>query len=113
MKRARTDTSKENRRNLILSCAEKIITKEGLAGLSLKKVAAKSKLAIGTIYLYFEKKEDLIAQLTLKSREFLLDRFENSIQTEGNALLQLTKLLEAYYSFYIEFPHYNELVSFF
>jgi AcrR family transcriptional regulator len=113
MKRARTETSKEDRRNFILSCAEEIIKIEGLAGLSLQNVAKKSKLAIGTIYLYFSKKEDIIAQLTLISRQFLLHSFEQSIEKEENAILQITKLLETYYQFYKSHPHYNELVSFF
>jgi AcrR family transcriptional regulator len=113
MKRARTQTSKEDRRNFILSSAEEIIKNEGLAGLSLHNVAKKSKLAIGTIYLYFAKKEDIIAQLTLISRQFLLHSFDQSIQKEKNAILQITKILEAYYQFYKSHPHYNELVSFF
>lgn len=113
MKRARTEVSKENRKNFILACAEEIIINEGLAGLNLQQVAKKSKLAIGTIYLYFEKKEDLIAQLTLKSRQFLLDVFEQSTKGEQNAIAQISKLLDAYYNFYKTHPHYNELVSFF
>ncbi|MCU0374846.1 MAG: TetR/AcrR family transcriptional regulator [Chitinophagaceae bacterium] len=113
MKRARTDVSKESRRNFILDCAEEIIKNEGLAGLNLQQVAKKSKLAIGTIYLYFEKKEDLIAQLTLKSRQFLVDVFEKSTKNEPNAITKISKLLEAYYHFYKSQPHYNELVSFF
>lgn len=113
MQRARTELSKASRKKDILDCAEAIISKEGLSGLSLKAVAKKANLAIGTIYLYFEKKEDLIAALTLKSRHFLLEQFKQRIQNEANALLQLTQLLTAYFDFYKSHPHYNELVSFF
>jgi AcrR family transcriptional regulator len=113
MQRARTERSKASRKNDILDGAEAIISTEGLSGLSLKAVAKKANLAIGTIYLYFEKKEDLIAALTLKSRRFLLEKFSQSIQSEENALRQLTQLLTAYFDFYISHPHYNELVSFF
>lgn len=113
MKRARTSLSKENRKQFILDCAERIIIEEGLSGLNLQNVSKKSNLAIGTIYLYFSKKEDLIAQLTLKSRQILLAAFRNSVVNEPDALKQLVNLLYSYYHFYLSNPHYNQLVSFF
>ncbi len=106
MKRARTESSKQNRKNDILGCAEDIIVHEGLTGLSLQKVAKRSGLAIGTIYLYFQKKEDLIASLTLKSRQFLLQKFKESIQLEDHAIRQIERLLEAYFQFFLSKPHY-------
>jgi AcrR family transcriptional regulator len=113
MRRARTDISKENRRNEILACAENIIIENGLAGLNLKTVAKTCNLAIGTLYLYFPSKEDLIAALTIKSRQLLLEMFEKNISNETSAIEKISKLLGSYYQFYKKYPHYNELVSFF
>ncbi len=113
MKRARTDSSKENRRNDILACAEGIIIAHGLAGLNLKTVAKTCNLAIGTLYLYFPSKEDLIAALTIKSRQLLLDLFLKNTSNETSAIEKISKLLASYYQFYKKYPHYNELVSFF
>ncbi|HMR86630.1 MAG TPA: TetR/AcrR family transcriptional regulator [Saprospiraceae bacterium] len=113
MQRARNESSKDNRKQHILDCAEQIIISNGLDALSIARVAKESKLAVGTIYLYFEKKEDIIAQLTLKSRKVLLNKFIEYTQGPENALSQISNLLKAYYHFYKEFPYYNELVSFY
>lgn len=113
MQRARTDISKENRKQFILDCAEQLILEEGLSLLSIARVSKKSKLAVGTIYLYFQSKEDIIANLTIKSREVLLQKFiEHTSKTE-NALEKIAELLMAFYSFYKENPFYNQLVSFY
>lgn len=113
MKRARTTASKENRKQFILDCAEELILKEGLSNLSLTGVSKRTKLAVGTIYLYFRSKEEIIASLTIKSREILLRKFiEFTIDQEG-ALEKIEALLEAFYSFYVENPFYNQLVSFY
>lgn len=113
MKRARTELSKENRKQFILDCAEELILKEGLQKLSLIKVSKKSKLAIGTIYIYFKSKEEIIASLTVKSRHILLEKFiENTSQIE-NPLAKIEGILLSFYSFYKEKPFYNQLVTFY
>jgi AcrR family transcriptional regulator len=113
MKRARTELSKENRKQFILDCAEELIIKEGLQKLSLSKVSKKSKLAIGTIYIYFKSKEEIIASLTVKSRHILLEKFiENTSEVE-NSLAKIESILLSFYSFYKEKPFYNQLVTFY
>jgi AcrR family transcriptional regulator len=113
MQRARTDISKENRKQFILDCAEQLILEEGLSLLSIGRVSKKSKLAVGTIYLYFSSKEDIIANLTIKSREILLQKFIEYTNKRENALEKIAELLLAFYHFYKEKPFYNQLVSFY
>jgi len=111
MKRARNQNAKDNRRQAILDSAKKIIEAKGLTSLSIATVAKKTKLAVGTIYLYFPKKEDIIAQLTIESRHKLLQKFEESSQNKTNALDKIRELLFAYFSFYEQNQHYYDLVS--
>lgn len=113
MLRARTELSKENRKQFILDCAEQIILKHGLSALSLMSVSKKTKLAVGTIYIYFKSKEDIIAHLTIKSREILLQKFTEHTNKKENALEKIAELLIAFYGFYKENPFYNQLVSFY
>ncbi|MDZ7935225.1 MAG: TetR/AcrR family transcriptional regulator [Emticicia sp.] len=86
MQRARTEISKENRKQYILDCAEQLILDEGLTSLSLEKKYLKSNLAVGTIYLYFSSKEDIIANLTVKSRQILFDKFTEHANKVQNPL---------------------------
>lgn len=113
MRRARTESSKENRKQFILDCAEQIILKDGLSTLSIASVSKKTKLAVGTIYIYFKSKEDILAHLTIKSREILLQKFIESTHSKENALDKIEELLLTFYSFYKENPFYNQLVSFY
>ncbi|NJL13866.1 MAG: TetR/AcrR family transcriptional regulator [Microscillaceae bacterium] len=112
-RRARNDSAKDLRRQHILDCAEKIVLHKGLSQLSITAVAKEAKLAIGTIYLYFENKEELIAQLTLKSREILLQKFREGIALSPHPLEQIRNILVASQNFYQENKFYHELVSFF
>lgn len=113
MQRARSEVSKENRKQFILDKAEQLIFEEGLARLSIGRVSKKSKLAVGTIYLYFESKEDIIAHLTIKSREILLQRFKEQTEKTDHSIEKIKNLLLAFYFFYKEKPFYNQLVSFY
>lgn len=113
MLRARDDKAKDLRKQHILEAAEQIIREQGLEHLSIAGVAKKVKLAVGTIYLYFPKKEDIIAHLTIKSREILLEKFKASTAQSENALEQIRLLLGAYFKFYKEHLFYHELVSFY
>jgi TetR/AcrR family transcriptional regulator len=113
MKRARSESSKDDRKQFILDCAEDIVSNDGLDELSIAKVGKKANLSIGTIYLYFQNKEEIIAHLTLKSRQVLLTKFNESISNEPNVLNQVARFLHAYFQFYKEYPFYNQLVSYY
>jgi AcrR family transcriptional regulator len=113
MKRARNDQAKGDRKQDILNCAEEIIQAEGLEKLSIALVAKKAKLAVGTIYLYFPKKEDIIAHLTIKSRELLLRKFVESTHGASDALEKTRNILWAYLQFYKGHAFYHQLVSFY
>ncbi|PZV87219.1 TetR family transcriptional regulator [Algoriphagus aquaeductus] len=113
MKRARNKQAKGDRKQDILNCAEELIQESGLESLSIAQVAKKVGLAVGTIYLYFPKKEDIIAHLTIKSREILLQKFIESGDSSSDALKKVRMMLWAYFNFYKEHPFYHQLVSFY
>lgn len=113
MKRARNDQAKGDRKQDILNCAEELIQESGLESLSIAQVAKKVGLAVGTIYLYFPKKEDIIAHLTIKSREILLQKFIESGISTNDAIEKVRQMLWAYLNFYKEHPFYHQLVSFY
>jgi len=53
----------DNKRKKILAAAEVLLAERGFYGLSMKALADSAGVAAGTIYRYFENKEDLINQL--------------------------------------------------
>ena len=49
----------------ILKAAEVLMAKDGVQHLSTHKIAKQAGVSVGTIYLYFKDKEDMLHQLVL------------------------------------------------
>lgn len=104
---------KDDKRNFILSVAEKIMTEKGISGLNMDLVSFETKFAKGTLYLYFKSKEEIFAHLTVKARELLLLEFQNSIINKENEIEKLKAVLWANFNFCQEYKLYYELLSFY
>lgn len=113
MLKARDQKDKDARKQHILDSAEEVMKREGLNKLSISAVAKEASLAQGTLYLYFKNKDEIIAQLTVRSRERLLQMFHDSIKANNNPLEQLRNILNANYKFFKEDKLYYDLVSFY
>jgi AcrR family transcriptional regulator len=107
----RKTLEKEHRRSTILAAAESIMQESGLQALNIDQVAARTQLAKGTIYLYFKSKEEILATLTLKARQLLLEAFEQVASQSSDPLWVITEIIRANYSFYRRNPLYYQLVS--
>jgi AcrR family transcriptional regulator len=58
-----------DRREELLAAAETVIEDEGVAGLTIDRVAATAGVAKGTVYLYFASKEQLVGALKTRCIE--------------------------------------------
>lgn len=67
-KRAYSDEEKYQREQLILDAAQHLLMEKGFHDINMSEVARTAKLAKGTVYLYFQTKEELF--LTLFERHF-------------------------------------------
>lgn len=63
VKEAGMNKHPEDLNQLILRTANQILLKEGYAKLTMRNVARKSEIALGSIYNYYPSKNDLIAQM--------------------------------------------------
>ncbi|MFO7880577.1 MAG: TetR/AcrR family transcriptional regulator [Bacteroidota bacterium] len=61
--------------DVIFSAALQLIHADGIAGLTMAKIARAAGLATGTLYIYFTNKEDLINALYRKLEKESLERF--------------------------------------
>ena len=96
----RSDHSREELRALIMSCARKIAEKEGLRGLTARRIAADIGYAPGTIYNLFSNLDDLILHI----RGDTLDEFYEFLSKEkptGDPEADLMNIARNY----IEFVH--------
>ncbi len=68
-KRAYSDTEKQEREQKILDAAETLLTQKGFGAINMSEIARTADIAKGTLYLYFQTKEELF--LTLFQRKFV------------------------------------------
>ncbi len=72
----RRQSASEQRRKAILEAALEVFAAEGFAAARLDDVAAKAGVAKGTIYLFFEDKEQLFEQLLVSAIAPVLSKVE-------------------------------------
>ena len=77
----RSDHSREEIRDMAISAAEKILTEEGVNGLSTRKVAKAIGYTVGTLYLTFKNLDELILHINAKTLDELYTQLHEAIST--------------------------------
>ncbi|MFT2720172.1 TetR/AcrR family transcriptional regulator [Deinococcus sp. A31D244] len=99
--RARSAEEKNRRRDDILRAAERLWTTTAYADLSMNQVAREARLAKGTLYLYFDTKEELFLALLsehlnawiTRTAEILRERQPRTPTQVSDALLDSSETL--------------------
>jgi len=97
-----------NKVDIIFKASLELIRKEGIAGLTMSKLARKAHLAIGTLYIYFKSKEELLNQLYITLNKESAARFMTGYDPQEPFLSGLKKVWLNYLKHRIE--HYEESV---
>ena len=82
MSRARQEKHSEEVRNRILDISRRIISEEGVAALSIRRVTKEMDYSVGIIYHYFESKEEILSCVLREGYKRIL----NSIPPTGSDL---------------------------
>lgn len=89
----RRKRERDNRRNAILKAARKLFFERGFKPVTVDSIARKAELSKGSIYLYFNSKEEIYTQILLndidKFHEHFTDLLKNS-PSASEALLRFT-----------------------
>ena len=75
----RNDHSREQIRELALAAADTIIDAQGLAGLTVRKIAAEIDYSAGTLYLVFDNLDDIIMQVNGRTLDELYARLQANL----------------------------------
>jgi len=65
----------KSKRDKVFEVSLNVVLEYGFSGFTMAKVAKEAQIAIGTIYIYFKNKNDLLNQLYLKLYHESIDRF--------------------------------------
>lgn len=102
----RREREKERRRRQILDAAKELISEEGIDNLTMGKIARRSELSKGTLYLYFENKSDLCLAITGMELEDLFRDFSDIIQKDKPGLRLIEEMGETFLDYVTSRPHY-------
>lgn len=91
--RARKPEDKSARRELILKQCFELFQRQELDSISMQALAQKSGLAKGTLYLYFQTKEEIFLECTRLSFQSWIERLEKKLQ-ESNRRYSASQLSE-------------------
>ncbi len=95
----RSDHSREEIKEMVLSAAEKMILENGLSGLSARKVAQAIGYTVGTLYLIFKNLDDLILHINARTLDRLYKKMTEQQYVVSDSQKALLQLAQTYISF--------------
>jgi TetR/AcrR family transcriptional regulator len=103
---------KARRQQEILEAAKEVFFEKGIHRATVDDVAAHAEVSKGTVYLYFQSKESILAHLLLEGLSILLSELETAYAPNEplSAERRLRQLAEAYWQFAQTHPHYFRLL---
>ncbi len=105
--------NRKQKEEMILEVAEKIFSKRGFENTKVDDIAAELGMSKGTVYFYFESKEDIYLALTYRAMQSLLDYFYLTFDKirQENGYDIIYQLAETYLDFTEKYPFYFDLIQ--
>jgi AcrR family transcriptional regulator len=107
----RKEQEKENRKHDILEIAAKIFSEKGFHNTTMDDIAERVGLAKGTIYLYYENKENLFFSILMNKARALHDRLESAINEEPEFYPCFKRFVESFLMFFHENEDFMRIIQ--
>lgn len=101
---------REARRGAIIATAAKLFAEFGYSNCEMDRLAAKLKIAKGTLYLYFPSKEELFCACVDDGMRRLQVSLHSAAAVEDDPLEKIAAGIFAYLQFFDEHSYYAELL---
>jgi TetR/AcrR family transcriptional regulator len=108
----RREREKERKRNTMLDAAESILMDRGLEHLSMDDVAEKAEVSKGSLYLYFQNKNDLVLGICYRATHLLNESFRKVLDSNRSGLSLVRELGETYLHYVKNHPQYYSSMKF-
>lgn len=95
----RNEHTREELREIALQAAVELITEQGLAGLSARKVVSRMGYTVGSLYMVFRNLDDLIIQVNERTLEMLHARLAAAIIDHPPPDVAIRALAQTYIDF--------------
>jgi len=110
--RERREREREARREQILEAAKEVFWEKGFLNATTEEIAQRAELAVGTLYLYFQSKEELYVSLLFESVDIFRQELERIQAFPVAPDEKLRMLWDFLYTYYQEYPAYYRILSF-
>ncbi len=100
----RRNREREERREQILAAARELFLREGFENVTIPRIADKIEYAPGTIYGYFQDKDDLLWNICQEGFDRMSLTARAARDSQAHPLEQLTAMGRAYIDFALDFP---------
>lgn len=107
----RKQREREHRRKSILQAARKVFFKFGFQSASMEMIAQKAELAKGTLYLYFQSKEELYVSLLEEGLSILHGMIVKALSQDLDPEESILAMVESYYDFSVEHQEYFNILA--
>lgn len=100
----------QQREQLFLDTARAILRSDGVANLTMERIADLTEYAKGTVYKHFTCKEDILCGLCLDSLRQLAALFDKALQFKGNSRERIMAIGTAYQLYTLQYPEEFDLL---
>ncbi|UCC66672.1 MAG: TetR/AcrR family transcriptional regulator [Deltaproteobacteria bacterium] len=108
----RRNREKLARREAIIVCARELFLAKGFNATTMDEIAQRAELSKGTLYLYFNSKEELYVTVMSEGLKILFDRIEETFNLDLPPDQVIRKLGEVYYRYYLDHRDYFRILFF-
>ncbi|MFO7743782.1 MAG: TetR/AcrR family transcriptional regulator [Psychroflexus sp.] len=99
-----------NRQLEIINSAGKILTREGISGLTIKNIATEMQFSESALYRHFKSKEQIILDMLNYLADGIRQCCEKVVDENDSAALQLENLFAHQISYFKQHPHFVSVV---
>lgn len=93
---------KENKKNNILRAARKLFFDRGFKSVTVDSIAAKAGVSKGSVYLYFDSKEEIYAQVLIADNVELNKKLKTFSAKEASGAELLLEFSQIYINFFLD-----------
>jgi TetR/AcrR family transcriptional regulator len=104
----RREREKIERKKSIVDAAERVFIRKGFENATMDDVAEMAELSKGTLYLYFNTKQQLYLEFIVRGNELMGKMFSYAVKKHRRGYDQVLALGRAYLEFAKKYPKYYE-----
>lgn len=101
----RNEHTQEQQREMALTAAELLLVKDGITGVSMRKVAQGIGYTVGNLYLLFANQDDLLAAINERTADAIYAALQDASEPHDDPRERLQAMSAGYVEFAQRHPH--------